>query len=117
MRPIGAAPTGRTGVGDMPFTTPAADVYQATPAVTTPAQPPAWRTHVAVGLCASRKNPITSRISVISRVRKTPKTATLTRVLQRSMYVLKTANAKRNQASALNTFAAVRLAANVFETS
>src|SRR5579884_662067 len=48
-RPMGAAPTGSTGVGDMPFTTPAADAYHATAAVTTPAQPPAWRTHAEVG--------------------------------------------------------------------
>jgi hypothetical protein len=31
-------------VGDIPLMTPAAEAYQATPAVTIPAQPPAWRT-------------------------------------------------------------------------
>ena len=34
-------PTGSTGLTDMPLTTPAAEVYHATAAVTTPAQPPA----------------------------------------------------------------------------
>ena len=37
---------------------------------------------------------------MISSVRKTTKTATFTRMLQRSMYVLKIANATRNHASA-----------------
>ena len=74
--------------GAIPFTTPAADVYQATPAVTTPAQPPAWRIH-SLPPWARLKKPITSRISVISSVRKTVKTAAFTRVLQKSMYVLK----------------------------
>ena len=36
---------------------------------------------------------------MISRVRKTAKTARLTRLLQSSMYVLKIANENRNQAS------------------
>ena len=40
-RPRTAAPTGSTGRGDMPLTTPAADVYQATAAVTMPIHPPA----------------------------------------------------------------------------
>src|SRR4051795_9689791 len=82
------APTGSTGRTDIPFTTPAADVYHATAAVTTPAQPPAWRIH-SLPPWARLKKPITSRISVISSVRKTRKTATLTRELQKSMYVLK----------------------------
>jgi len=116
MRPIGAAPTGSTGTGDMPFTTPAADVYHATAAVTTPHQPPACSHHV-LPPCDRLKKPTTSTISVISRVRNTPKTATLTRMLQRSMYVLKTANARRNQASAFVRLAPVRDAANVFDTS
>jgi len=37
---------------------------------------------------------------VTSSVRKTPKTAMFTRMLPISMYVLKTANANRNHASA-----------------
>jgi hypothetical protein len=82
-----------------------------------PAQPPAWSTQVAFGSWESLKKPITSRISVISSVRKTMNTAAFTRMLAISMYVLKTANANRNHASALVRFAAVRLAANVLETS
>ena len=38
-----------------------------------------------------------STISVISRVRKTAKTAWFTRALHSNMYVLKIANATRNQ--------------------
>src|SRR5438874_9707351 len=92
-------PTGSTGDGAIPFTTPAADVYQANAAVTMPAQPPMCVMY-ALPPCAALKNPTQSRISVISRVRKTPNTAMLTRLLQRSMYVLKIANASRNHASA-----------------
>src|SRR5690242_18773545 len=116
MRPIGGAPTGRTGVGDMPFTTPAADVYHATAAVTTPHQPPAC-SHQSVPPCEMLKKPITSTISVISSVRKTRKTAMLTRRLQKSMYVLKIANANRNHASPLVRFEPASAAANVFERS
>ena len=54
---------------------------------------------------------------MISGVRKTMNTAVLTRVLAISMYVLKTANANRNHASASVRFAEVSLAANVLETS
>src|SRR6266566_686451 len=61
--PQSGAPTGRTGLGDMPLTTPAADVYQATPAVTSPAQPPTWSQYGLMP-CATRKNPIASKISV-----------------------------------------------------
>ena len=43
---------------------------------------------------------MTSRISVTSSVRKTTNTASDTRVLLISMYVLKIANAKRYHASA-----------------
>jgi hypothetical protein len=64
--------------------TPAADVYQATPAVTIPAHPPAC-SHHSVPPCEMLKKPITSRISVISSVRNTRKTAPLTRMLQSSM--------------------------------
>src|SRR5207237_9729697 len=99
MRPIGAAPTGSTGTGDMPFTTPAADVYHATAAVTTPHQPPACSHHVEPP-CDRLKKPMTSTISVISRVRNTPKTATLTRMLHKSMSVFKAESARRNQATA-----------------
>ena len=50
-----------------PFTTPAAEVYQATAAVTMPAQPPACSHQLFAGWRpdASRKKPITSRTSVI----------------------------------------------------
>ena len=41
-RPRAFGPTGTTGFADMPLTTPAAEAYQATAAVTMPAQPPAW---------------------------------------------------------------------------
>src|SRR5690242_18376868 len=58
IRPIGAAPTGITGTGDIPFTTPAAEVYHATAAVTIPAQPPAC-SHQAVPPCERLKKPIT----------------------------------------------------------
>src|SRR6476620_8172959 len=78
------APTGRTGRGDIPFTTPAADVYQATPAVTRPAQPPTWSQYGLMP-CAIRKKPNASRISVTSSVRKTPITAVFTRIDQNSM--------------------------------
>src|SRR4051812_8270856 len=100
----------------MPFTTPAADVYHATAAVTMPAQPPAW-SHHAVPPCDRLKKPITSRISVISSVRKTMNTAVLTRMLQSSMYVLKIANANRNHASPFVRFEPAREAAKVFDTS
>src|SRR6266542_1489360 len=106
--PQSGEPTGKTArSGDMPFTTPAADVYQATAAVTIPAQPPAWSIHVLLP-CATLKKPITSRISVISSVRKTPMTAMFTRRLQRSMYVLKIANESRNHARPLSTSAPFR---------
>src|SRR4051795_12398927 len=108
------APTGSTGRPDMPFTTPAADVYHATAAVTTPAQPPAWRIH-SLPPWARLKKPITSRISVISSVRKTRKTATLTRELQKSMYVLKMANASRNHASPLKSCVPSTAFATLFE--
>src|SRR5581483_5408536 len=116
IRPIGAAPTGRTARGAMPFTTPAADVYHATAAVTIPSQPPAC-SHHSVPPCERLKKPITSRISVISSVRNTRNTAPLTRMLQSSMYVLKIANASRNHASAFVRFAPATAEANVFETS
>jgi len=80
--------------------TPAADVYQATPAVTIPHQPPKC-SHHSVPPCDRLKNPMTSAISVISRVRKTENTAMLSLALPINMYVLKIANAKRYQASAL----------------
>ena len=38
---VNGLPTGKTTRPDTPFSTPAADVYQATAAVTIPAQPPA----------------------------------------------------------------------------
>src|SRR5947207_1108861 len=44
-RPHRGLPTGSTGAGDIPFTTPAAEVYQATAAVTIPAHPPACTIH------------------------------------------------------------------------
>ena len=96
------APTGRTGRGDIPLTTPAADAYQATPAVTMPAQPPTCSQY---GLMpwAMRKKPIASRISVISSVKNTDITAVFTRVDQNNMYVLKIANAIRNHARELST--------------
>src|SRR5206468_4161422 len=81
-------PTGSTELGDSPWTTPAAEAYHAAAAVTMPAQPPACRIQ-GVPPWASRKKPIASKISVISRVRKTMKTATLIRRLQSIMYVLK----------------------------
>jgi hypothetical protein len=84
IRPIGGAPTGSTGTGDMPFTTPAADVYHATPAVTMPHQPPAC-SHQSVPPCERLKKPIASTISVISSVRKTANTAIETRMLQSIM--------------------------------
>src|SRR6185437_8462081 len=65
-------PTGNPLRPAVPFMTPAADVYQATAAVTMPIQPPAC-CHQAVPPCESLKNPMTSRISVISSVRKTRK--------------------------------------------
>src|SRR5205823_512114 len=99
IRPIGASPTGSTTFDTIPFTTPAADVYHATAAVTIPIQPPACRIQ-SLPPCEMLKKPITSRISVISSVRNTRNTAPLTRMLQSSMYVLKIANASRNQASA-----------------
>ena len=40
-QPQSLGPTGTTGFSDIPFTTPAAEAYQATAAVTMPAQPPA----------------------------------------------------------------------------
>src|SRR3954466_1893144 len=83
-RPHTGSPTGSTGAGDIPFTTPAADVYQATAAVMIPTHPPACVIH-AEPPCASLKKPITRRTSVICNVRKTRNVATLIRALQRSM--------------------------------
>src|SRR5438094_6320373 len=111
IRPHIGAPTGRTGLGDIPLTTPAAEAYQATPAVTRPTQPPAWSQYGLMP-CATRKNPNASTISVISSVTKTPVTATLTRVAQNSMYVLKIANAIRNHASELSRSAPFSRPAN-----
>jgi hypothetical protein len=71
----------------------------------TPAQPPALiqptfaPLGAAIPRCAATQKPIASRISVISSVRKTAKTAPFTRVLQKSMYVLKIANENKNHAS------------------
>src|SRR4051812_2399078 len=114
-RPQIGVPTGSTGDGDIPLTTPAADVYQATAAVTIPAQPPAWVIH-ALPPCASRKKPIASRISVISSVRNTRNVAAFTRMLQSSMYVLKIAKATRNHASELSRFGPATAFSNVFDT-
>src|SRR3954451_2798115 len=99
---VNGLPTGTLPRPEPPFRTPAAEVYQATPAVTTPAQPPACSKY-SVPPCEMLKKPITSRTSVISSVRKTPKTAVFTCMLPMSMYVLKTANANRNHASELFT--------------
>src|SRR5581483_2186655 len=96
---IGGAPTGKTTRPAMPFTTPAAEAYHATPAVTIPHQPPKW-SHHGEPPCERLKKPITSTISVTSSVRKTRNTAIDTRAECMSMYVLKTANANRNQARA-----------------
>src|SRR5579885_586184 len=115
-RPQSGVPTGSTGVGDIPFTTPAADVYHATAAVTMPTQPPACSHHV-VPPCEMLKNPITSTISVISRVRNTRKTAAFTRVAHNIMYVLKIANASRNHASPFVRFDEASAAAKFFDTS
>jgi len=68
----------------MPFRTPAAEAYQATAAVTMPAQPPACVSH-ALPPWASVKNPAVSRHSVICNVRKTRKTAMVTFMLEISM--------------------------------
>src|SRR5215468_10653803 len=100
----------------MPLTTPAAEVYHATPAVTMPAQPPAC-SHQDVSPCERLKYPIASRISVIWSVSKTPKTAMLTRTLQRSMYVLKIANATTNQPAAFVRLVPASCAPKVFESA
>src|SRR5712692_11396306 len=97
-------PTGRIGLARMLFATTAADAYQATIAVTTPIQPPS-PTSPAPALLPLKK-PMNRRISVTSRVRKTRNTATLMRVLQKSMYVLKIANDRRNQPRSVLTSAA-----------
>src|SRR5206468_4055652 len=111
-------PTGRTIRGaDMPLITPAADAYHAHAAVTMPTQPPQCIQLEFVWPWASSKLPIASRISVISSVRKTMKTAPLTRVDQSSMYVLKIANATRNHATAFGRFAPARAAAKLFEST
>src|SRR6266487_1231817 len=76
-------PTGRTGLPFIPAITPAAEAYQATNAVMMPRIAP---TLVAPAPGASPlKAPMASTISVISRVRNTPKTAPLTWLLQISM--------------------------------
>src|SRR5262249_52001943 len=95
--PQSGLPTGSTGVSDMLLTTPAADAYQATAAVMMPTYPPIWTTPLPAALPA--RLPMKSRISVTSRVKKTPKTAVLIRALQNIMYVLKTAKENRIQAS------------------
>src|SRR5439155_12134510 len=114
---VSGAPTGRTMCDFMPLITPAADAYQAHAAVAIPTQPPRWIQPLLALPWAASKLPITSRISVASSVRKTRKTATLTCVDHSSMYVLKIANASRNQAIAFGRFAPVSELANVFETS
>src|SRR5437763_7989583 len=111
------APTGMTTRDFIPLMTPAAEAYQATAAVATPTQPPRWIQPLSARPCAASKLPMTSRISVASSVRKTRKTATLTCVDQSSMYVLKIANASRNQASAFGRFAPLSELLKLFDTS
>src|SRR6185312_6419364 len=101
----------------MPLITPAADAYQAAAAVMIPTQPPQWTQPEFSCPCASMKLPITSRISVASSVAKTTNTATLTRVDHISMYVLKIANASRNQASAFGRFAPASAPPKLFEVT
>src|SRR5438105_3174686 len=101
-------PTGSTARGAaIELTTPAADAYQATSAVTRPTQPPRATRPVPSAWPANL--PRKRRISVISSVRNTRKTATLTRLLQKSMYVLKMANARRIQARVTFTSASASL--------
>src|SRR5206468_2731986 len=73
-------PTGSHGRSCMPLMTPAADAYQAVTAVSTPIHPPSFTM-----LVLDAKLPMNSTISVISNVRKTPKTAAFTCVLHSSM--------------------------------
>src|SRR6202035_405828 len=101
-------PTGRESPPPIPLVTPAAEAYQATSAVSTPMYPPSFTVPVM-----EEKLPMNRMISVISRVRNTPKTALLIFVLHSSMYVLKIAKASRIQPRSLPIWAGVAVCGRV----